>query len=163
MYRQYVCKSASRWNRSIKKNGKQSIGRTKGGLRTKIHVCCSSEKYAFVSCISAGNKNDATEVRKLIRSIKSQNKHYLLADRAYEDNETRKVSKEQGFVFVVPPKRNRKNPWEYDKAIYKRRKEVERYFRKLKRFRRIFTRYDKLDAIYISMIKLAMIFDATLM
>ena len=121
------------------------------------------QQFRKIFRISAGNKSDATEGRKLIRSMKSQNRHYLLADRAYEDNETRKVSKEQGFIFVVPPKRNRKNPWKYDKEIYKRRNEVERYFSRLKRFRRIFTRYDKLDDIYISMIRLAMIFDAILM
>ena len=49
-------------------------------------------------------------------------------DRAYEDNETRELAVKQGFVPVVPPKRNRKNPWEYDKELYKRRNEVERYF-----------------------------------
>ena len=139
------------------------MGRTKGGLTTKIHICSSSEKYAFVFCISAGNKNDAPEGRKLIKGIYSENKHYLLADRAYEDNETRKLSKKQGFRLIVPPRKNRKNTWKYDKEIYKRRKEVERYIRRLKRFRRIFTRYDKLDVIYISMIRLAMIFDAILM
>ena len=99
----------------------------------------------------------------MIRSIKSQNKHYLLADRAYEDDETRKISKRQGFKFIVPPKKNRRKLWKYDKEIYKRRNEVERYIRRLKRFRRVFTRYDKLDVIYISMIRLAMIFDAMLM
>ena len=132
-------------------------------MTTKIHICSSSEKYAFVFCISAGNKNDAPEGRKLIKGIYSENKHYLLADRAYEDNETRKLSKKQGFRLIVPPKKNRKNTWKYDKEIYKRRNEVERYIRRLKRFRRIFTRYDKLDVIYISMIRLAMIFDAILM
>ena len=69
----------------------------------------------------------------------------------------------QGFVPVVPPKRNRKNPWEYDKELYKRRNEVERYFLRIKRFRRVFTRYDKLDVLYLGNLTLAMIFDAILM
>ena len=84
-------------------------------------------------------------------------------DRAYEDNETRELAVKQGFVPVVPPKRNRKNPWEYDKELYKRRNEVERYFLRIKRFRRVFTRYDKLDALYLGNLTLAMIFDAILM
>lgn len=84
-------------------------------------------------------------------------------DRAYEDNETRELAVKQGFVPVVPPKRNRKNPWEYDKELYKHRNEVERYFLRIKRFRRIFTRYDKLDALYLRNLTLAMIFDAILM
>lgn len=84
-------------------------------------------------------------------------------DRAYEDNETRELAVKQGFVPVIPSKRNRKNPWEYDKELYKRRNEVERYFLRIKRFRRVFTRYDKLDALYLGNLTLAMIFDAILM
>ena len=70
---------------------------------------------------------------------------------------------DQGFILVVPPKKNRKEPWEYDKELYKRRNEVERYFLRLKRFRKVFTRYDKLDVIYFSVVSLAMILDAILM
>ena len=81
-------------------------------------------------------------------------------DRAYEDDKTRSLAEEKGFIPVVPPKKNRKEPWEYDKELYKRRNEVERFFLRLKRFRKIFTRYDKLDSIYISVVQLAMIFDA---
>ena len=52
---------------------------------------------------------------------------------------------EAGLTHVVPPKANRKELWEYDINLYKKRNEVERYFLRLKRFRRIFTGYDKLD------------------
>lgn len=71
--------------------------------------------------------------------------YYLLMDRAYEDNSTRELAVKQGFIPIVPPKRNRKEPWDYDKELYKHRNEVERYFLRIKRFRRVFTRYDKLD------------------
>ena len=81
-------------------------------------------------------------------------------DRAYEDDKTRSLAEENGFLPVVPPKKNRKEPWEYDKELYKRRNEVERFFLRLKRFRKVFTRYDKLDSIYTSVVQLAMIFDA---
>lgn len=99
----------------------------------------------------------------MIQTIRTTSQHYLLADRAYEDNLTRKLSDEQGFIFIVPPKRTRKKPWKYDEERYKRRNEVERYFRRLKRYRKVFTRYDKLDVNFISVIMLAMIFDALLM
>ena len=84
-------------------------------------------------------------------------------DRAYEDDKTRAFAVKQGFVPVVPPKKNRKDPWDYDKELYKRRNEVERYFLRLKRFRKVFTRYDKPDSIFLSVIMLAMIFDAIFM
>ena len=84
-------------------------------------------------------------------------------DRAYEDDQTRALGKKQGFNVVVPPKKNRREPWDYDKELYKQRNEVERYFLRLKRFRKVFTRYDKLDTIFLSVIMLAMIFDALFM
>ena len=84
-------------------------------------------------------------------------------DKAYEGEETRNKAIEQGFTPVVPPKSNRLDPWEYDKELYKRRNEIERYFLRLKRFRKVFTRYDKLDVVYIGIIIFAMMFDAILM
>ena len=84
-------------------------------------------------------------------------------DRAYEDEATRQAAFDSGFIPVVPPKKNRKNPWEYDKELYKCRNEIERYFRRLKRFRKVFTRYDKLDIVFLAVISFAMILDAILM
>lgn len=110
--------------------------------------------------LSAGQKHDAPQGRKLIESIYSDNNHYLLMDRAYEDDRTRTLAVQQGFIPVVPPKKNRKELWDYNKEIYKRRNEIERYFLRIKRFRKVFTRYDKLDVIYSSVVSLAMIFDA---
>ncbi|MDR2359351.1 MAG: transposase, partial [Prevotellaceae bacterium] len=66
---------------------------------------------------------------------------------------------EKGFDPVIPPKSNRKEPWDYDKEIYKKRNEIERLFGRVKRFRRIFTRYDKTDIMYIAFIMCALIFD----
>ena len=60
---------------------------------------------------------------------------------------------------MVPPKSNRVNPWEYDRAMYKRRNEIERLFRRLKGFRRIFSRFEKLDVIFIGFILFALIVD----
>ncbi len=65
--------------------------------------------------------------------------------------------------MIVPPKKNRKMPWQYDAELYKRRKEVERFFLRIKRFRKVFTRYDKLDVIYFSIVILFLIFDALFM
>ncbi len=84
-------------------------------------------------------------------------------DRAYEDNETRALVRKQGLIPVVPPKKNRKIPWQYDTVLYKRRNEVERFFLRIKRFRKVFTRYDKLDVIYFSIVTLALIFDSLFM
>ena len=81
-------------------------------------------------------------------------------DRAYEGDETRALAMELGYVPVVPPKSNRNHPWNYDKQLYKQRNQVERLFRRIKRFRRIFTRYDKLDVIFLAFVYFALIVDA---
>ena len=83
-------------------------------------------------------------------------------DRAYEGDETRQLALDLGFQPVVPPLKSRVEPWEYDREMYKRRNEVERLFRRLKGFRRIFTRFEKLDVLFLGFILTALIFDALL-
>ena len=85
---------------------------------------------------------------------------FILMDRAYEGDKMREKAAGKGFVPVVPPKRNRREPWEYDKERYKKRNEIERFFLRLKRFRKIFTRYDKLDVVFAGFIYFAMVADA---
>jgi transposase len=80
-------------------------------------------------------------------------------DRAYEGNETRQLALDLGFTPVVPPLKTRVNPWEYDRAMYKRRNEIERLFRRLKGFRRIFSRFEKLDVMFLGFILFALIAD----
>ena len=84
-------------------------------------------------------------------------------DRAYEDDKTLALANDHGFHTVVPLKKNRRLPWNSDKHLYKQRNNIERYFLRLKLFRKVFTRYDKLDSISISTISLAFIFDLLFM
>ena len=81
-------------------------------------------------------------------------------DRAYEGNETRQLALDLGFIPVVPPKSNRIEPWEYDREMYKRRNEIERLFRRLKGFRRIFSRFEKLDVMFMAFIHFALVIEA---
>ena len=81
----------------------------------------------------------------------------LIMDRAYEGNETRQLALDLGFIPVVPPLCTRVEPWEYDKAMYKRRNEIERLFRRLKGFRRIFSRFDKLDVMFMGFLCFALV------
>lgn len=81
-------------------------------------------------------------------------------DRAYEGNETRQLVLELGFEPVVPPKANRADPWAYDRALYQKRNEIERLFRRLKGFRRIFSRFEKLDVMYRGFLLFALVVEA---
>ena len=72
--------------------------------------------------LSAGNCGDGPEGRALLRQLgPTDHPVYLLMDRAYEGDETRALAVELGYIPVVPPKSNRKNPWDYDKQLYNRR------------------------------------------
>lgn len=84
---------------------------------------------------------------------------HLLMDKAYEGDETRQLALELGFIPVVSPRSNRLEPWEYDREMYKRRNEVERLFRRLKGFRRVFSRFDKLDVLFLGFVHFALIVD----
>jgi transposase len=85
---------------------------------------------------------------------------YLIMDRAYEDNATRQLALDLGWIPVVPPKSNRLAPWQYDKAMYRRRNQIERLFRRLKGFRRLFSRFDKLDVMFLAFLNFALIVEA---
>jgi len=83
----------------------------------------------------------------------------MLMDRAYEGDAMRRLVVDSGMEPVVPPKKNRLKPWEYDRDLYKRRNEIERLFCRMKRFRRVFTRYDKLDVMFLGYVCFALTVD----
>ena len=85
---------------------------------------------------------------------------HLLMDRAYEGDATRELAVELGYVPVVPPKHNRLTPWKYARALDTQRNEIERLFRRLKGFRRIFSRFETLDVMFVAFINFALIVDS---
>lgn len=127
-------------------------------------MLCANDRIAVEFLLSAGQLHDAPQGRLLLETVGTQKYEYhfksvpLLMDRAYEDDQTRYIAQQLYFTPVVPPKKNRKTPWEYDKELYKQRNEIERLFRLIQGFRRVFCRYDKLDIIYCGFIMLALIF-----
>ncbi|WP_321920643.1 IS5 family transposase, partial [Paraburkholderia tropica] len=136
---------------AFKKNGPQSIGKSRGGWTTKIHMVAADARTAITFALSPGQAGDAPEGRALLQSLGRPNRPlHLIMDKAYEGDETRQLALDLGFIPVVPPKSNRLEPWEYDREMYKRRNEVERLFRRLKGFRRIFSRFEKLDVMFLA-------------
>lgn len=148
-----------------KTRGPQAIGRSRGGLTTKLHMVAADAQTAILYAISPGQDHDAPHGRKLLKKLGSRKKKpegeqlqlFLVADRAYEGDETRQAAVAAGYTPVIPPRTNRRDPWDYDRQIYKRRNEVERLFRRIKGYRRVFVRYDKLDVTFLAFITLALI------
>ena len=119
----------------------------------------ADDKTVVELTLSAGQCHDAPQGRILMETVGKQDTVIpLIMDRAFEDDLTRFIAQMLKFEPIVPPKSNRNDPWDYDKELYKRRNEIERLFRRLQGFRRIFCRYEKLDIMYIGVIQFALVF-----
>ena len=142
------------------KNGAQAIGKSRAGRSTKIHKVAAHARCAIAFCLSPGQAGDAPEGRELLRGMRPLPEGCrLIMDRAYEGNETRQLALDLGFIPVVAPLCTRVEPRQYDKAMYKRRKEIERLFRRLRGFRRIFSRFDTLDVMFMGFLCFALVIE----
>ena len=131
------------------------MGRSRGGLTTKIHALTDKNGLPVRLMITPGQAHDITVAAELLTGL-SQGQT-LLADKAYDADWLRQQMKDQGAVANIPNKSNRKDPYPFDRELYKERNLVERFFNKIKYFRRVATRYDKLGASFMAMIKHAAI------
>ena len=147
---------------ALKKHGPQAIGKSRGGWNTKVHLVSADDRTALKICLSPGQAADGAFGRVLLENWNDKPKGLpdnvaMVMDKAYEGDKTRKSVALAGFIPVVPPKINRKKPWKYNREIYKKRNQIERLFRKLKGFRRIYTRFEKLDVMFMAFLFLACI------
>jgi len=118
-------------------------------MTTKIHMLGANACEAVDFSLSAGNAHDDPQGRALLlRRGRCGNARPLLMDKAYQGDEIRRIARRLKYTPTVPPRANRKRPWAIDRQLYRRRNEIERLFRRVKGYRRIFTRYDKLDVIF---------------
>jgi transposase len=111
--------------------------------------------------LSPGQAGDAPVGRELLAAGGPVPEGCLLImDSAYEGDQTLRLARQLGYVPVVPPNPNRLKAWQYDRLAYRRRNEIERLFRRLKAYRRIFCRFDKLDVLFTGFIVFALIIEA---
>ena len=124
-------------------------------------MVAANARCAVAFSLTAGQAGDAPAGRDLLWTLPDLPKHCrLIMDRAYEGNETRQLALDLGLIPVVPPLSTRVDPWSYSKAWYRRRNEIERLFRRLKGFRRIFSRFDKLDVMFMAFLCFALVVEA---
>lgn len=107
--------------------------------------------------LSAGNVNDSTMAVEVLSHVDIMNST-ILADKAYGTNEILDYIQLQDADYAIPPKCNTRIPWRCDWWLYKERHLVERFFLKLKNFRRVATRYDKLATSFLAFVYIASIF-----
>ena len=130
----------------------QSMGRTKGGLNTKLHALTDDRSEPQCLILTAGPEADVVHAPTLLEAASAR---HVLMDRAYDSDTLRDVIASKGMKACIPPRSNRKAPAAYDLELYKQRHHVENFFEKLKRCRRIATRYDKTADSFMAFVLIA--------
>ena len=129
------------------------MGRSRGGLTTKIHALVDAEGRPIALKLTEGQAHDGPASDDLLGALGSG--QTLLGDRAYDSDERRERLAKQGAWANVRPMPNRKNVPAFSPFLYRYRNLVERFFNKIKHFRAVATRYDKDPANYLASVKLA--------
>ena len=131
------------------------MGRSRGGLTTKIHALVDARGLPIVLKLTEGQAHDGRSAQDMLDSLKAG--HILLADRAYDSDALRTQLASRGAWANVKPMPNRINVPAFSPFLYRYRNRVERFFNKLKHFRAVVTRFEKHDDNYLALVKLASI------
>jgi len=138
--------------RRAKKEGAQSLGRSRGGFSTKIHLATDALGNALRFILTGGERNDITQAESLVEGLVAG---YVIADKGYDAGAFVLKLKARNCEVVIPSRINHKVRREIDAHLYKERHLIENQIGKLKHFRRVFSRFDKLAKNYLSFIYLA--------
>jgi transposase len=136
-----------------KKDEDQAIGRSRGGLSTKIHALVDALGKPLAFLLTPGQAHDLVGADALLPQMAA---NLLIADRAFDaDQRVLEPLAAAGKSAVIPPRPNRVAPREFDRELYKTRHLIENFFAKLKQFRAIATRYDKTARNFLAAVHLA--------
>ena len=141
-------------DRAQKGDSKPAIGRSRGGMTSKIMALTDALGNLIDFRLLPGQAHDLRGTAALIDGLSCG---HLLADRAFDANWLREALSEAKIEAVIPPKSNRRFPAEFDKETYKWRHLIENFFQKIKEYRGIATRFCKTDTSYTALISLAAI------
>ena len=135
------------------------MGRSRGGLTTKIHAATIDENCSVALYLTAGQAHDGRQFENLYESLEIENvlEHAVL-DKGYDADRIRERLRLDGVEAVIPPISTRATVIAYNKERYRERNRVERFFNKIKQFRRIATRYDKLSKTFFAAVHLVAAF-----
>ena len=127
---------------------KQAIGRSRGGRNTKVHALADARGRLLAILLTGGEAHDCPVAERLIAIGKASKR--LIADKAYDSAELRLWLNDRGTKPVIPNRSNRKQPFSFNRRLYKERRRIENAFGRLKDFRRIATRYDRLARNFLA-------------
>jgi transposase len=133
----------------------QAMGRTKGGLNTKIHAVVNVRSQAIVIALSSGNQADISFAEELTECLPENST--LIGDKAYDSSTLRQTTGAKGVKTCIPGRANRTTAVPFSAKLYRRRHRVENFFQRIKRYRRVATRYDKLAETFLGFVCLAIV------
>lgn len=139
----------------LEKNGPQALGRWRGGLTTRLHLAVDDAGRPLRLIASEGQVSDITCANELVEHLCTG---ALIADKGYDSNAFAERIRAARAKAVIPPRSNRKAKRRYSRVRYRTRNVVERFFSRIKYFRRVATRYDKLAGNYLAFASLACAF-----
>ncbi len=137
---------------ALKKNGGQAahaLGRSGGGFSTKIHIVTDALGLPLEFILTGGERHDSTQADALLRARQTD---FVIADKGYDFENVRESIEGCGAIPVIPERRNRKQPKWWDGTLFKERHGVECLINKLKHYRRVFARFDKLRTRYLAFV-----------
>jgi transposase len=135
------------------------LGRSRGGLTTKIHAATIDENCSVALHVTEGQAHDGRQFENLFESLPPDNVlEFAALDKGYDADRIRARLALEGVEAVIPPISTRCKKIPYDAERYRERNRVERFFNKLKQFRRIATRYDKLRKTFTAALHLVAAF-----
>jgi transposase len=129
------------------------MGRSRGGLTTKIHALVDANGNPIALKLTEGQAHDGRSAADMLDGIGTG--QILLADRAYDSDALRETLAARGAWANVKPMPRRVNIPAFSAFLYRYRNLVERFFNKIKHFRAVATRFEKHDANYLALVKLA--------
>jgi transposase len=133
----------------------EALGRSKGGFTTKVHALVDALGNPLKFILTPGQRHDITQADSLAKDIANT---MLLGDKAYDSNAFIEQLEVRNCTAVIPPKKNRKHQRSYDEHVYKERHLIECFFGKIKHFRRVFSRFDKMAAVFLSFLQFVGVF-----
>ena len=146
-----ICK-AQRFASGARGGDEEALGRSRGGLTTKIHALVDGLGRPLCFLLTPGQAADCRHALALLEGLVVER---LIGDRAYDTDELRNWCAEHGAEAVIPSKRNRKAPIPHDRQAYKHRHLIENLFGRIKDFTRIILRKDKTSRSYAGFVSLA--------
>jgi transposase len=141
----------------------EALGYSRGGFSSKLHLSCDWKGRPLSIEVTAGQRNESTQLEALLESITLKLPEHLLADRSYSHESCRELLEEKGIIHTIPERRDQRerrerrgeDPPSFDADLYRKRNVVERCVGRLKQWRGVATRYEKRAVNYRAMVVVA--------